>query len=681
MRTPPPLTPHILVTSALYYANGPLHLGHILETIQSDIWVRFQKLMGRRCFHICGSDAHGTPIMLQAEKQGITPEALVSQVRIEHQKDFSDFLIDFDNFYTTHSEENRALTYLIYQRLKAKGDICTRTIVQCFDPIKKMFLPDRYVKGDCPECNAPEQYGDSCEACGATYSPTDLKNPRSVVSGAKPEEKASEHYFFKLENYSALLKTWTQQEHLQPQIANKLTEWFEKGLKQWDISRDGPYFGFPIPETENKYFYVWMDAPIGYMASFQNYCNQHNLVFDEYWKPDSPHQLYHFIGKDIVYFHSLFWPAILAGSQFRTPTAIFAHGFLTINGQKMSKSRGTFITARNYLQHLSPESLRYYLAAKSNEGIDDIDLNLSDYLQRVNADLVGKYINIASRCAGFITKYFKGVLCSTLYDPTLFEYCLQEKENIQAYYQKRQYARAMKDIMALADKINHFIDEHKPWELIKHQHTMEKAHAVCSLGINLFRLLTLYLKPVLPALTKQVEQFLQIAPLTYATLEQPLLSHAIQAYHPLLTRIEQKQIDALLKQGKSSMPEAEKIDATPIPTNTTQNTDTISYDTFAQVDLRIAKILHAEAVEGADKLLKLTVDLNEPKPRQIFAGIKAAYPPESLIGKLTVVVANLAPRKMRFGISEGMVLAAGPGGKDLWILEPHQGAQPGMKVK
>jgi methionyl-tRNA synthetase len=672
---------HILVTSALYYANGSLHLGHILETIQSDIWVRLQRMQGHDCIHVCGSDAHGTPIMLQAEKRGITPEALVTQINQEHQTDFAAFLIDFNNFYTTHSAENKTLTELIYSRLQANGDIVAKKITQAFDPVKNMFLPDRYVKGECPKCGAKDQYGDSCEVCGATYAPTDLKNPISVVSGVAPIERESEHYFFKLENYTDLLKKWTTQEHLQPQITNKLNEWFEAGLRQWDISRDGPYFGFPIPNTENKYFYVWLDAPIGYMASFKNWCDkQKNDLFEAYWGKNSTYELYHFIGKDIVYFHALFWPAMLAASNFRTPTALYAHGFLTVNGQKMSKSRGTFITARNYLDHLSPEYLRYYLAAKLNDGIDDLDLNLDDFTTRVNADLIGKYVNIASRCAGFISKNFEGKLADKLFDETLYQRFVNDNSQIRDNFESRQYHRAIRDIMALADLANQFVDQNKPWELIKNQDNQQKVQAVCTQAINLFRILTIYLKPVLPKVAANVEKFLNVDSMQWQDIHKPLLNHNINPYQPLLQRIDPKQVESILEKGKAMMNETPPSAENAPKTTQSDIAPVISYDDFAKIDLRIAKIVNAEHVEGADKLLKLTLNIGDEN-RQVFAGIKSAYQPEDLIGKMTVMVANLAPRQMRFGLSEGMVLAAGPGGKDLWILEPHAGAQAGMKVK
>jgi methionyl-tRNA synthetase len=663
----------ILVTSALYYANGSLHLGHILETIQSDIWVRYQRHLGNRCIHISGSDAHGTPIMLQAEKRQMSPEKMVQEIHLEHKQEFSEFHIAFDNFHTTHSEENKQLSELIYERLKAKGDIETKTITQAYDAQKEMFLPDRYVKGECPKCKAKDQYGDSCEVCGATYSPTELINPISVVSGTKPIEKQSEHYFFKLENYTALLEDWTKQGHLQQQIVNKLNEWFAAGLRQWDITRDGPYFGFPIPGTTNKFFYVWLDAPIGYMASFKDWCQRHDPKdFDAFWQKDSKHELYHFIGKDIVYFHALFWPAILAGSNFRTPSAIFAHGFLTINGQKMSKSRGTFITGRNYLNHLNPEYLRYYLAAKLNDGVDDIDLSFDDFTARVNADLVGKYVNIASRCAPFITKNFNGKLSTELMNPELMAKFLEKSTHIQEGFESRQYHKAIREIMGLADLANQFVDENKPWELAKSQDNMPKVQMVCTTALNLFRILTIYLKPVLPIVAQKVEKFFAVKPFTWQDLQQPLLGHTINVYEPLMMRVDPKHVEALLEQGKKM--QETTTEAKPNQTNH------ISIDDFSKVDLRIARIVNAESVEGADKLVKLTVSLGDSE-RTIFAGIKASFNLEDLIGKMTIIVANLAPRKMRFGVSEGMVIVAGGEDGKLFLLEPQVGAEPGMRVK
>lgn len=666
----------ILVTSALPYANGKLHLGHMLEFIQTDIWVRAMKLMGHQVHYVCGSDAHGTPIMLQAEKMGISPDELVDKVNKEEQEDLKKYHIGLDNFYTTHSPENKKLSETIYQRLYDNGDIQQSTILQAYDPVKEMFLPDRYVKGTCPKCGTEDQYGDSCESCGTHYSPTDLKDPVSVVSGATPVAKESEHYFFKLGNYLDLLKKWTSQDHLQAQMTNKLSEWFEVGLNDWDISRDGPYFGFEIPNTENKYFYVWLDAPIGYMASFQQYCEREGLDFDSYWGKDSQKELIHFIGKDIVYFHALFWPAMLHGSNFRTPTAVFAHGFLMVNGQKMSKSRGTFITAETYAQHLDTEYLRYYFAAKLNDGVDDLDLNFDDFTQRVNADLVGKFVNIASRCAGFIRKNFDNKLSDSLMDEGLYNQALEAGKTILDAFESRQYSKAIRDIMKVADDANRFIDENKPWVLIKDKDSQDQVQAVCTQGINLFRVLMAYLKPVLPETAVKSEAFLNAGPLDWASIQTPLLSHQVNDFSPLKQRVDDKKIETMIEESKDTTPQAPVTG----PLADDPISETINYDDFAKVDLRVALIENAEHVEGADKLLKLTLDIGGQK-RQVFAGIKSAYDPESLKGKMTVMVANLAPRKMRFGMSEGMVLAAGPGGKDLWTLSPDEGAQPGMRVK
>lgn len=689
----------MLVTAALPYANGPLHLGHMVEYIQTDIWVRFQRLLGNTCHFVCGDDAHGTPIMLRAESEGITPEQLIQKIHALHTRDLAEFNIAFDNFYTTHSTENEALATEIYTRLLNRKDIQKKTIKQSFDPIKKMFLPDRYVKGECPKCGTADQYGDSCEHCGATYSPTDLKNPISVISGATPIEKESEHYFFCLDHYATFLKDWIHKGHLQPEITKKLNEWFEVGLEQWDISRDGPYFGFEIPNAPGKYFYVWLDAPIGYMASFKNFCDRTpEISFEDYWGPDSKNDLYHFIGKDIVYFHALFWPALLKGSDFRTPSNIFVHGFLTVNGQKMSKSRGTFINARTYLDYLNPEYLRYYFASKLGSGIEDIDFQMEDFVHRINADLVGKLVNIASRCAGFISKQFQGKLSKQCAEPELYQQFVTAGDNIQAHYEAREFNRAVREIMGLADIANRYIDDKKPWALAKSAEHAEETQAICSMGLNFFRLLMTYLKPILPRLATESEIFLN-SPLTWEGRTQPLLDHAIQTFKPLLQRIELKEVNAMLDASKENLtPTVSTVTSnsaeaagTTSPENTENQTktghlandplrETISIDDFAKIDLRIAKIIQAESVPEAQKLLKLTLDLGG-ETRQVFAGIKEAYSPEDLIGKLTVVVANLAPRKMRFGVSEGMVLAAGPGGKDLWILEPHQGAEPGMRVK
>jgi methionyl-tRNA synthetase len=668
----------ILVTSALPYANGPIHLGHLVEYIQTDIWVRFQKQRGNTCTYVCADDAHGTPIMLKADQMGITPQQLIDRVSEEHQRDFAGFMVNFDNYYSTHSEENREFASLIYTRLRDAGHIAKRTITQAYDPEKQMFLPDRFIKGECPKCGAADQYGDSCEVCGATYSPTELKNAYSAVSGAKPIEKDSEHYFFKLEDFEEFLQGWVDT-HVQAQMKHKLNEWFESGLQQWDISRDAPYWGFEIPDAPGKYFYVWLDAPIGYMASFKNWADKNGVNFDDYWAKGSDAELYHFIGKDIAYFHTLFWPAELHGAGFRTPTGVFCHGFLTVNGQKMSKSRGTFIMAETYLKHLKPEYLRYYFAAKLGSGIDDIDLSLDDFRLRVNADLVNKVVNIASRCAGFLTKKFDGQLADELAEPALYADAVAAGTGIAEAYEKREYARAMREIMALADKANQYIDAAEPWVLAKQEGMEPEVQACCSMGINLFRIILNYLAPVLPEVAKQGAAFLNIEDQSWDAIQTPLRSHKINKFKPLMQRVEPEQIEKVIEDSKQNLQAAQA--AAPAKKSSIEPiADEITFDDFAKVDLRVVRIVKAEHVEGADKLLRLTLDLGEGE-RNVFAGIKSAYAPEDLEGKLTVMVANLAPRKMKFGMSEGMVLAAGPGGKDLWILEPHAGAQPGMRIK
>ncbi len=670
-------TRKILVTSALPYANGPIHLGHLVEYIQTDIWVRFQKQRGNLCHYVCADDTHGTPIMLKADREGITPEQLIGQVWHEHLADFTGFGVAFDNYHSTHSPENKKLSSLIYERLRDGGHISSRSITQAYDPIKNMFLPDRFIKGECPKCGAKEQYGDGCEVCGANYSPTDLKNAVSAISGEKPIEKESVHYFFDLANFSDMLEAWTNAGHLQPEVTNKMSEWLKGGLQQWDISRDAPYFGFEIPDAPDKYFYVWLDAPIGYMASFLNLCEKQSLNFDEFWSKNSKAELYHFIGKDIIYFHALFWPAMLTGANFRTPSAIFAHGFLTVNGEKMSKSRGTFIKARTYLDHLNPEYLRYYFAAKLSSGVDDIDLNFDDFSQRVNSDVVGKVVNIASRCSGFIHKRFSGKLSATNAEPALFDEFIKAHEIIAEYYEYREFGKAMREIMALADKANAYIDDKKPWLLAKEDGKDQELHTVCTMGLNLFRILTAYLKPVMPALVKEAEQFLNIAPQGWVSDMQPLINHNINEFKPLMTRVDPDKITAIIDASKESL---EKATDKPKAKQFEPIADTIQIDDFAKLDLRIAKIIKAEIVPEADKLLKLTVDIGD-ECRTVFAGIKSAYKPEQLEGKLTLVLVNLAPRKMKFGLSEGMVLAAGPGGKDIFLLSPDQGAVPGMKTK
>ncbi|MBT3815902.1 MAG: methionine--tRNA ligase [Methylococcales bacterium] len=667
----------ILVTSALPYANGPIHLGHLVEYIQTDIWVRFQKQRGHRCFFVCADDSHGTPIMLRADSEGISPEDLIARVSIEHQADFKDFSVAFDHYHSTHSEENKTLSTLIYQRLKDQGYISSREITQAYDPIKEMFLPDRFIKGDCPKCGAKDQYGDNCEVCGATYSPTDLKNAVSVVSGAKPIEKDSVHYFLKLSGFSEMLREWIHGGHVQDTVKNKLDEWLEQGLQEWDISRDAPYFGFEIPGAPGKYFYVWLDAPIGYMASFKKLCEKEGLAFDDFWREDSTAELYHFIGKDIIYFHALFWPAMLTGAGFRTPSAIFAHGFLTVNGEKMSKSRGTFIKARTYLEHLNPEYLRYYFAAKLSAGIDDIDLSFDDFSQRVNSDLVGKVVNIASRCSGFIKKRFNNQLSDQCAEPALYQQFIDSNETIAQLYEGREFGKAMREIMALADLANQYIDDKKPWVIAKAENQDQELHEVCSMGINLFRVLVAYLKPVVPVLAQESELFLNIESQLWPTEFEPLTGHTINQFKPLMTRVDPAKIAAVVEASKESMaPVADVV----VEKKHETIAKTIAFDDFAKLDLRVAKIIKAEAVDGADKLLQLTVDIGD-ETRTILAGIKSAYTPESLTGRLVVVVANLEPRKMRFGLSEGMIIAAGPGGEDIWVLAPDEGAQVGMRIK
>lgn len=668
----------ILVTSALPYANGSIHLGHLLEHIQTDIWSRFQRMRGHQCYSVCADDAHGTPVMLKAQELGITPEQMVEQTRAEHHQDLQSFFVEYDNYHVTHSDENKALCEDIYHRLNNAGYISKRTISQLYDPEKEMFLPDRFVQGTCPNCGAEDQNGDSCDVCSATYDPTEMKNPRSVVSGATPVLKDSEHFFFDLPKFEKMLEEWLVSGSLQEEIANKLREWFEQGLQQWDISRDAPYFGFEIPDAPGKYFYVWVDAPVGYMASFKHYCDNNNVDFDAYWNADSDAELYHFIGKDITYFHCLFWPAILEGAGYRKPTAVNVHGFVTVNGAKMSKSKGTFIKGRTYLEHLNPEYLRYYYASKLNDGVTDIDLNFEDFAQKVNSDLVGKVVNIASRCASFITKRFDATLSDNVLDQGLLDEFQQASEGIAESFEKRQYNRAIRDIMALADKANQFIDAQAPWVTIKEEGKLQLTHDVCSLGINLFRILMVYLKPVLPKLAEQAELFLNDQ-LDWDSAQTYLSGHQINKFKALMQRVDMDKVNAMIEDSKENLQATPKLDPNS-PLAKDPIADTIEFDDFAKIDLRIARIAKAEHVEKADKLLRLELDLGG-ETRQVFAGIKSAYQPEDLEGKLTVMVANLAPRKMRFGLSEGMVLAAGPGGEDLWILEPHQGAQPGMKVK
>ncbi len=677
-----PMTPRtILVTSALPYANGSIHLGHMVETIQTDIWVRFQKLRGNHCTYVCADDAHGTAIMLAAEKLGITAEEQIARVKTEHMADFAGFNIGFDHYHSTHSAENRYFAELIYNRLKANGHIAERTIVQAFDPVKELFLADRYIKGTCPKCKTADQYGDNCEACGATYAPMELINPISAYSGATPIAKESKHLFFKLPEFTAFLQSWTRAGHLQTEVANKLAEWVEGGLQEWDISRDAPYFGFEIPGESGKYFYVWLDAPIGYMASHKFYCEQNGLDFDAFWQVGSSAELYHFIGKDIINFHALFWPAMLSSAQFRTPTKVFAHGFLTVDGKKMSKSRGTFVNAKTYLEHLNPEYLRYYYASKLTAGVDDLDLNLEDFVARVNSDLVGKVVNIASRCAGFLHKFNAGQLNAAPVNAELWHTATAASESIAQCYEEREFGKAMREIMALADAANEYIAAAAPWTMAKQEGREQDVVNVCSLGINLFAAIITYLKPVLPSTCEQAEAFLNTQ-LNWQTAPQYLANHNLAAFKPLMQRVELDKVHAMIEAGKEPEPSAAPEAAAPAATGWLGKdpiAPQIDFNDFAKVDLRIALIAHAEQVEGSDKLLRLTLDLGGTS-RTVFSGIKSAYQPQDLIGKHTLLVANLAPRKMKFGMSEGMVLAAGPGGKDIFLLEPHAGAEPGMRV-
>ena len=684
------MTRKILVTSALPYANGSIHLGHMVEHIQTDVWVRFQKLRGHECYYCCADDTHGTPVMLAAQKQGIAPEDMIAKVREEHLADFTGFFIGYDNYYSTHSPENKQFSQDIYRALKANGKIESRVIEQLFDPEKQMFLPDRFVKGECPKCHAQDQYGDNCEVCGTTYSPTELINPYSAVSGAKPELRESEHFFFKLGECADFLKAWTSgnnphdgKPHLQAEALNKMKEWLGEGeettLSDWDISRDAPYFGFEIPDAPGKYFYVWLDAPVGYMASFKNLCDRIGIDFDEYFKADSQTEMYHFIGKDILYFHALFWPAMLHFSGHRAPTGVYAHGFLTVDGQKMSKSRGTFITAKSYLeQGLNPEWMRYYIAAKLNSKIEDIDLNLQDFISRVNSDLVGKYVNIAARASGFIAKRFEGRL-KDVSGSALLTKLAAESDNIAEQYENREYARALRDIMALADIVNEYVDANKPWELAKQEGQDERLHEVCSELINAFTMLTAYLAPVLPKVAENAAKFLNLEAITWANTRKTLGEHAINKYEHLMQRVEQKQVDDLIEANKQSIAAA----AAPAAEESKYEkvAEQASFDDFMKIDMRVAKVLNCEAVEGSTKLLKFDLDFGFEK-RIIFSGIAASYPnPAELNGRMVIAVANFAPRKMaKFGVSEGMILSAATADGKLKLLDVDTGAQPGDKV-
>jgi methionyl-tRNA synthetase len=676
----------ILVTSALPFANGPLHLGYILEAVQTDIWVRFQRLRGNECYYVCADDTHGTAIMLKAQSEGITPEQLIAQVNIEHKRDLDEMLIGLDNFGSTHSPENQALCNRMYLIQRETGCIDRRSVRQAYDQSANMFLPDRYVKGICPICGTADQYGDNCENCGSIYTPADLKNPISVVSGTAPVWRESEHYFFKLSAFEQPLNTWVRSGAVQESVVRKLDEWFSQGLRDWDISRDAPYFGFEIPDAPGKYFYVWFDAPIGYLASFTQLCARTGLKFDDFFKVDSTTELHHYIGKDILYFHTLFWPAVLQASGMRRPTAVHAHGFLTVNGQKMSKSRGTFITARRYLQSFPAEYLRYYFAAKLGAGIDDMDMNLGEFATRLNSEIVGKLVNIASRCAGFITKHSAGKLASSLADEKLYAAFAAAGETIAQSYEGRDTAGAMREIMALADRANQYVDSRKPWMLAKDPSHVAEVQIVCTQALNLFRVLMIYLQPVLPQMAARACAFFQETVWTWGVAAKPLLSTSINAYEPLAVRLDPKAVASLVEPeaAATSAPavaNAGASDTATLAAATSVEGNLISIDDFLRIDLRVAKILTAELVAGADKLLKLRIDVGELGEREIFAGIRAAYDPAALVGRLIVVVANLEPRKMRFGISEGMMLAAGPGGKEIFALSPDSGATPGMRVK
>jgi len=677
----------ILVSSALPFANGPLHLGYILEAVQTDIWVRFQRLRGHECYYVCADDTHGTPIMLKAQAEGITPEQLIAQVNIEHKRDLDEMLIGIDNFGSTHSPENQALCDRMYLTAREGGYIDRHSVRQAYDQTANMFLPDRYVRGTCPVCGTPDQYGDNCENCGSTYTPADLKDPISAVSGTPPVWRESEHYFFKLSAFEKELHGWVRSGAVQESVVRKLDEWFTQGLRDWDISRDAPYFGFEIPDAPGKYFYVWFDAPIGYLASFTQLCARSGLKFDDFFAPDSSAELHHFIGKDILYFHTLFWPAVLQAAKMRRPTAVHAHGFLTINGQKMSKSRGTFITARKYLENFPAEYLRYYFAAKLGPGIDDMDMNLDEFATRLNSEIVGKLVNIASRCAGFITRTSAGKLADSLADRDLYATFVSAGEGIAKNYDSRDTAAAVRDIMALCDRANQYVDSCKPWMLAKNPKNAAEVQSVCTQALNLFRVLMIYLEPVLPSMAARARGFFQEPGWTWATAATPLLSTSINPYEALAVRLDPKSVARLVEpeepaaSGARSANRGGASDAATLAAAASVEGNMISIDDFLRVDLRVAKVLAAEFIVGADKLLKLRIDVGELGERQIFAGIRAAYDPATLVGRLIVVVANLEPRTMRFGVSEGMMLAAGPGGKDIFALSPDSGAIPGMRVK
>lgn len=667
----------IFVSSALPYANGSIHLGHMVEHIQTDIWVRFQQLRGHECYYVCADDAHGTAIMLHAEKKGVTPEVLLDEVRAEHISDFQGFLINHHHYHTTHSDENRQLTNEIYQTLKSKGYILKKEISQLFDPEKNIFLPDRFIKGICPKCQAKDQYGDNCEVCGSTYAPTDLIQPYSVLSGATPIMKKSEHFFFDLPQFTDFLKDWLQRADLQPAMRHKLAEWFEAGLQPWDISRDAPYWGFTIPEAKDKYFYVWLDAPVGYLGSFQAFCQQHQHVsFNDFWRDDNKTERYHFIGKDIAYFHMLFWPAMLEGAGLQKPTGVFCHGFLTVNGEKMSKSRGTFIKARTYLKHLRPEYLRYYIASKLSAKVEDIDLNLNDFRQKVNSDLVGKLINLASRSAPFLQRFADNTTVSAFADSALLEQLRGKSEIIARDYEQREFGQAVREVMALADAVNAYVDETKPWILAKETGKAAEIAQIASVVLEAFRLLIIYLKPVLPKVAADAEAFLKLSPQSWQDIEKPMINHEIAAFSPMMQRIEEATLNALIQDSREELKAEIKA---PVQPSAAPEKSEITIDDFAQLDLRIAKVLACEAVEGSDKLLKFQLDVGDLGKRQVFSGIKRFHQPEELVGQLVVYVANLKPRKMRFGVSEGMILSASDD-CDLQILLANGRARAGMTI-
>ncbi len=663
----------ILVTSALPYANGSIHLGHLLEHIQTDIWVRFQRMRGNECIYVCADDTHGTATMLQAEREGVSEEALIKRLQTEHTRDFKRFGISYDNYYTTHSAENRYFSNLIYTRLRDRGFIYTKNVEQLYDNERKMFLADRNVRGDCPRCGAKNQPGDNCDVCGATYNAQELGNPVSVISNATPVLRNSEHYFVDLPKFTNFLREYIHNGSQQPEIANKLTEWIDGGLRGWDISRDSPYFGFPIPQTQGKFFYVWMDAPIGYLASFKNWCTKHDVDFDEYWRLDSPCEVHHFIGKDIINFHCMFWPAVLAHADFRIPTKVHVHGMLTMDGEKMSKSRGTFVQAKTYLDHFDPDYLRYYLGARLAPNSSDLDFGREDFVTRVNGDLVGKLVNIASRCAGFLARHFDNTTASELSEPAMWSDFIGVRDLIAEYYEQGDTRRVVRQVMELADTCNQYLANKEPWLLIKDPKRVTEVQAVCSMGINLYRVLIAYLKPIVPDLTARSEAFFNAEPLTWENLSQPLLGHRLSKFDRLLNRIDLKTFNRMIEAGATQETREEKR------AEVANNSDSIGIDDFMKIDLRVARIDRAEIVEGADKLLRLHLDVGDHQ-RTVLSGIRSAYDPEDLLGRYTIVVANLAPRNMKFGVSEGMVLAAGDGGSEIFLLAPDAGAQPGMRV-